>query len=579
MNQTVAATPEPSLPCAGPGLHALLAKAWAALEADACGPAERRGGSVVFLTAGDGRRRACTVHGRGTTRLAAWQEAVADLIARSTARSATTIGLRIDVVDEVQPLTWRELSAEWTRTRRNYVAHGLAWDADFDTALLAQELHGNAILYDVRFEHAQPRPVNLRVYAQRRFGRALAFPSAADAVMWRFTTRAHYVDATGVHRLAGDTRARPDWGRQAVRSLIDGGSDHLAAQVRPDGRFVYGQYPCFDRTVPGYNTLRHASSTYALLEAWDVTRSATQAAAIDRALARLTDTLIARVRLPDGTPAAFLVDTGGEIKLGGNAVSLLALVKHAELTGDRRHGSLMRELAQGIAHMQDGASGAFVHVLEHPALAVKERFRTIYYDGEASFALMRLYGWTGEARWLAMVERAFDHFIAERRWQTHDHWLGYSVNELTRHRPDPRYFEFGLRNVADHLDFVLERITTFPTLLELMMAAQDMLERMDREPALAALAATLDRPKFARALAHRARYLAEGCFTPELAMFFARPDRITGAFFIRHHGFRIRIDDVEHYLSGYIAYLRHLEASERAAPTKPRCDRIEEVAA
>jgi hypothetical protein len=532
----------------------------------------------VFLTAGDGRRRACTVHGRGATRMGAWQEAVASLIKHSTVRAATTTGLRIDVVDAVRPMTWPQLLADWAQTRRNYVAHGLAWDAKLEVALLAQELHGNAILYDTRVEHAQPRSVNLRVYAQRRFGHALAFPESADAVMWRFTTRAHYVDATGVHRLEGDTRARPDWGRQAVRALIDGGSDHLAAQVRPDGCFVYGQYPCFDRTVPGYNTLRHASSTYALLEAWEVTHSATQAAAIDRALARLTDTLIARLRLPDGTPAAFLVDTGGEIKLGGNAVSLLALVKHAELTGDRRHDPLMRELARGIAHMQDDATGAFVHVLDHPALSVKERFRTIYYDGEATFALMRLYGWTGEARWLAMVERAFDRFIVEQRWQTHDHWLGYSVNELTRHRPDPRYFAFGLKNVADHLDFVLDRITTFPTLLELMMAAQEMLQRMDRDPALAPLADALDRPKFARALAHRARYLAQGCFTPELAMFFARPDRIAGAFFIRHHAFRVRIDDVEHYLSGYIAYLRHLEASEPAALATPQRAPVEEVA-
>jgi len=536
-------------------------------------PATAEAGCVVFFAMGEGESRARVASGRGPDIEAAWTRG-ADAAAVQAKRGDRPFErLRVEIVDTVTAMSWGELKAKLAQTKRNYFNLGIAFDAHFKHAMLAQEMQGAAVLYSGEVEHALPNLANLRLHAKRRFGTEIDFPSDDAAPVWCFTTRAVYVDAQGAWPITAEGQAAgfrrlDDWNARQVRALIDSASDYLAEQVKPTGEFHYGWFPCFDRAIPTYNTLRHASTTYAMLEAWELTRSATQKAAIDRSLGILTQRLIRQVPLPDGAQAALLVDVGNEVKLGGNAVCLLALVKYTELTGDRQYMTLMEQLALGIRAMQDQKSGRFVHVLNFPKLDIKDAFRVIYYDGEAAFGLMRLYGLTRDERWLAVVEKAFDHFIAAKHWQAHDHWLSYCVNELTRYRPETRYYQFGLQNVAGYLDFMLERITTFPTLLELMMAAREMVLRIDADPALRPLLDGFDREKFDRALEHRARYLANGHFWPELAMFFRNPDRIAGSFFIKHHSFRVRIDDVEHYLSGYVAYhrlLRNREAQQAEA--------------
>lgn len=519
---------------------------------------------ILFVSHTDGAARADVFTIAGATAEDAWTRAEAELASRVT----DVRWLRVDRVDAVERSSWGALRARLKDIKRNYFRLGISLDPDFEHAFLETEINANAMLYGgPKLACAILNEPNSRIYAAKRHGLS-EMQFADESPIWLFTTKgafsgedgvAHALDGGGLH--AG-RRTISTLDAETTLQLIESGSRYLASQVGEDGRFQYGWHPCFDRAIPSYNSLRHASTLYAMLEAWEVTQDAVLKAAIDRALAYLVSELIRTALLPGGEQAAFLIDTGSEIKLGGNAVSILALVKHSELTGDKRHLALLNGLAVGILHMQDPATGSFTHVLKYPGLDVKQNFRIIYYDGEAAFALMRLFGLTGDERWIAAVELAFKHFIRERHWQANDHWLSYCVNELTRHRPLEAYFRFGLYNFKDYLDFVLERITTFPTLLELMMAAEKMIGRLQADPALAHLLCGIDIPHFYKALHARAGYLLNGHFWPEMAMFFANPAKIVGSFFIRHHAFRIRIDDVEHYLSGLVAYRNFLLARD-----------------
>ena len=531
---------------------------------------------VLFASLTDGAARARTVTVSGESFDKCWRDLVQAAERMMGDARVKPTWLRVDWVEEAEKLTWSALEARLRKVKRNYFRFGLSLDSAFRHAFLETELNANAMLYGgPGARTAVINDKNFRRHARIRHGLAHVDRSA-DGAVWQFSARGMFVslDSPRVHELNGagrdaSRRAIPRMDIPDVRALVAAGSGYLATQVGENGRFTYGWHPCFDREIPAYNSLRHASSLYAMIEAWGVTRDAALGKAIERALAWLVTELIRT----DGDGAdgrAFLVEDNGEIKLGGNAVAILALCKYCEVTGRQDHLDLARRLANGVLFMQDAGTGRFQHVFTWPDLQLKDAFRIIYYDGEAAFALMRLYEQTRDGRLLDAVENAFRHFIEARYWNTHDHWLAYAADALALHRPRPEYYEFGVRNVAGYLDFVIDRITTYPTLLELMMAAERMISRMQADPALRGGLAGLDLDRFHHALEVRAHYLLNGHFWPELAMFFANPRRICGSFFIRHHAFRVRIDDVEHYLSGLVAYLawreRQAEVEQRDAP-------------
>lgn len=521
---------------------------------------------VLFLSVSEGAQRATT-----TPIAAASFDAAFAAVEEAVALMEDPRWLRVDWVETVGEIQWSELKSWLAQTKRNYFRYGISLDKGFRIAFLETELNANAMLYGgAAIDHAVLNEKNFARYA--RLARGLPGLAVEDAAsVYYFSTHGIFCDRDDpqLHDIAGSGR---NAGRRVVdhrapgqvEALVARGSRYLAGQVMPSGRFVYGWHPCFDRAIKAYNCLRHASSVYAMIEAFEETRDPVLGAAIERAVAYLTQELIRPIS-HGGQDLAFLVEPDGEIKLGGNAVCLLALTKHAEIFRTDVHLPLLDRLGRGVIFMQDPARGSFHHVLSYPDLSVKETFRIVYYDGEAAFGLMRLYALTRADCWIDAVEKAFGYFIAAEHWRAHDHWLSYAVNALTTYRPRRAYFEFGIRNVAGYLDFVAERNTTFPTLLELMMAAEKMVTRLAEDPYHRDLLEHIDLQAFHDALDKRAGHLLNGHFWPELAMFFQNPDRIEGSFFIRHHAFRVRIDDVEHYLSGLVAYGAFLRSGRRPA--------------
>ena len=209
--------------------------------------------------------------------------------------------------------------------------------------------------------------------------------------------------------------------------------------------------------------MRHALGVYSLSETYLVTKDQTLIEPIRKSLAYLVETYIYTIK-----GYSFVVDyeSDHEIKLGGLGVAVLAIVKYLEIFDEKEiYLPLLKQIGKGIRYMQDEITGRFTHVLHFPDLEVVERFRIVYYSGEAAFALMRIYSVDKSDLWLETVQKAFDYFIENEYLKNSDHWLAYCTNELTAVIPEDRYFEFGLKNTFYNLNYIMKRITTWATFL------------------------------------------------------------------------------------------------------------------
>ncbi|MGP9515071.1 hypothetical protein ACT3RO_04755 [Psychrobacter sp. AOP5-CZ1-12] len=487
---------------------------------------------------------------------------------------APIVWLRLEWINQASLTTWSDFQKSLKRFKRNYYRSGIAFIGVREPWLLLteMELNANACLYlGNTVSHAGVNSKNLNVYIKARHGSSQIPEFSDDLPIINFNTAGVFIDKEMGECYNLDTQPRFKGHRKLLplsadttQPIIEMSTNYLGRQVQPSGQYVYGYFPCFNRTINTYNSLRHASSTYALIEGYEACRNfdagymsaktnlAEIKSNIDKAMHYLIHEL---VNIYD--KKAYVIDTGGEIKLGANAVAILALVKYLQVFKDTpltdEYQDLAAKLAAGIEAMQQ-SDGSFVHVLHGHDLSLKAKNRIIYYDGEAAFALMRLYGLTNNERWLNCVTSAFDYFIDAKHHQAHDHWLSYCSNELIAYKPEKKYFQFAVNNISGYTDFIKNRITTFPTLLELSMAFHKMLLKLDEHPEFHDVLVGFDVQGFYQALHARANYLMNGFFFPEMAMFFKAPQTILHGFFIRHHSFRVRIDDVEHYLSGLIGY-------------------------
>ncbi|WP_114604279.1 poly(glycerol-phosphate) alpha-glucosyltransferase [Staphylococcus sp. EZ-P03] len=474
--------------------------------------------------------------------------------------------VKIDFVYRTRGVVFEEVKRDLEETRRNYIDYGIAYDQNWNLAFMAEEININAFVRptkDKKKFFLSEDNINNYLKKYTKHKQFYKHQDYAGKPITTFYTKGYFIENHEVYELGAEGREK---GLRKVGNLsreidkmLETSTDYLANELQPNGKFFYGYFPHFDKKISFYNNLRHASSTYALMEGLHYLNKDISVA--EKAIDYLIDNYLFE---QNGTAHIF-DDTKNinEIKLGQNAAFIFAVCEYLKIKpGNEKYLEAAQKVAEGIISMINQETAETIHVLHYPSIEVKEQFRVIYYDGEAALGLLRLYQIDNNEKWLDTVRSMFDRFIKMNYWKNHDHWLGYCTNELIQIDPKKEYIEFGIRNVSSYLDFIKHRITTFPTFLEMLMATYHII-RKAREKGYGTLVDQLINVDALMETIHtRADYQRTGYFYPELAMYFKNPKRILGSFFIKHHGYRVRIDDIEHYISGYVQYQKVFKENE-----------------
>ncbi len=479
--------------------------------------------------------------------------------------------VRVDLIVEETPIAYDELIAKIKAIpRNNYVTFGLRVEGFKKRVFLKEEITANA-LFVPDANHIMGQNVanmeislkNYKNYVQKKYrAQDHSLDYFLRSSIYIFSTHACFVSNETVYELkdygqANQVRAVDEENFLEVLDLvIDQGANYLLNQLNDEGKFIYGYFPCYDNQIRNYNAIRHFSSLYALFEAGELLGDQEMIKKTYQGLVwgfeHLADEIDGNLLIKDQ------MSDGIEYKLGAQALAILASAKYTQITGDTQFFDKMKTLTRTIEKYFITENNETIHVFDGN-LAVKDKFRIIYYDGEALFSMLRAYELMKDEEIFAICQRLMTHFVNNNYEKYHDHWLSYAVNEFLKHDQKNEYYTFGMKNALNRINFMEKRDTAYPTILELLVAAAKMMLKLEvydnRKEIVSPEEFETAKNRIFSVMDHRAYHeMVTGTMFPEIAMFFKAPYKIQYGFYARHDRFRMRIDDAEHFLSGLINY-------------------------
>lgn len=403
------------------------------------------GEMIVFLSIDDGLTRSHVASGKGSDFNTAVNNAIS-LYKNNVSNNLKPISLKLDIVTELRTIIKEKSRINITNTEVKYNRRedGLMFNKDLSIAFLPEEVEAYKMI-----ENRKIQPEHIFNAFEKHFllseqKLVKNFLSSKFMNVYRFRTDSWFIDEKEYLPLYKGKRVYEELTPENLWQSIELTKDNYFRQcVNPQGKFVYIYNPEYSHVPNKYNILRHAGTTYSMLETYEMMPDKGLMTAIKRAikylLTKVEDTTI------NGKKAQVVIEKDAA-KLGGNGLSVVALAKYTEITGDKQYLPLMQNMATWMGELQD-ETGKFAVHKQIFSTGEDSGFVSHYYPGEAILALCRLYQIDKNEKWLDLAENEATYLITERDAEAtldtiaHDHWLLYGLNDLYRERPKEIYLK------------------------------------------------------------------------------------------------------------------------------------------
>lgn len=234
--------------------------------------------------------------------------------------------------------------------------------------------------------------------------------------------------------------------------IASSGARFLADLTGADGRFKYRYNARTGRESKGYNVLRHAGSIWSMIDVYSFRPEEKVLASARRAATYLLNNYLKFFK--DYNNVCICEDN--KIKLGGNALTIIALISLSKVTRDPFLVKISEQLGNFMIE-ERGPDGDLIHKRYFRSGKISN-FKSMYYTGEALLALLELYNATRDEKWLDAVKSVeaelagSDYGVKEQ-----SHWMLYALSVLSKIDNSTIYYDHAAkiaRHILDHPDYL-----------------------------------------------------------------------------------------------------------------------------
>jgi len=400
------------------------------------------GKNQIMLTLSDGVSQLTTIRGIGSSVEQAIVNAL-NAFHQNKTKLFKPKSVKLDIITAITLPIKEKKDLLNLKIPYKFNVDGIAIGKNLELIFLPSEVASYGILNKKKINLKQAiKPLRTRLTSEIE---SLVYSLEKESVeILKFNTVSFYIDeeniidVTNGRQIFKDIRQQDLWDAIALTK-----DNYFKNVVQSSGKFIYSYLPDLNKREKKYNILRHAGTVYSMVETYELMPDEQLLGEIKRAIEFLKNKV--KPWKVNDKQVKVIVERD-TMKVGGNALAIVALAKYTEVTQDKQYVSLMQELASWFGEIKK-ENGDFIVYKQTYSTGEMSSFVSGYYPGESILALTRLYKIDKNEKWLDIAEDTAQYLINIRdKGKTYDniaadHWLLYALNDLYRYRKNDLYLE------------------------------------------------------------------------------------------------------------------------------------------